>query len=83
MRAFLLHCVRCYDSVKIGTVFVQRLCFYRSRYVAEIAATRPVYAEDGESVDAHELEEEVFSDFVDYSVDEFENVNNGSLIMNA
>ena len=42
-----------------------------------------MYAEDGENVDAHELEEEVFSDFVDYSVDEFENVNNGSLIMNA
>ena len=83
MRAFLLHCVRCYDSVKISTVFVQRLCFYRSRYVAEVAAARPVYAEGEENVDAHELEEEMFPDFVDYSVDEFESVNNGSLIMNA
>ena len=83
MRAFLLHCVRCYDSVKIGTVFVQRLCFYRSRYVAEVAAARPVYAEDKESVDESELEEEMFPDFVDYSVDEIENINNGSLIMNA
>ena len=42
-----------------------------------------MYAEDGESVDEPELEEEMFPDFVDYSVDKFESVNNGSLIMNA